>query len=437
MKSLGVAIAGLGTIGGAVFQKLTHPSPALKADLGCEIAVKAVSARKNRFDLKSDFKGAIDFEPDAIALARRDDVDIIIELIGGEDGVAHALVEEAFQKGKHVITANKALLAKSGIAFAKMAEQAGKALNYEAAIAGSIPIVKILRERKTGEAINHICGILNGTSNYILCLMEKERLDFQSALARAQKQGYAEADPRFDINGQDAAHKLISLTRLAFGTDLTDIPVKGIEAIEILDLELAQDMGYAIRLIAHTQRHDFGVESYVRPALVKLNTPFARSKGTDNVIIVQAGAVNLCLEGAGAGAEPTAMSVISDIIDIARGRVFPPFGVASADLTTMKSKDYQKGESARLSNFYIRLKALDRAGSMAEITQIMARYDISLASVSQKDMVIDGVTPIALTTHATSFEHIDKAMAAFAQSEALTDQALLLKIENTDFLNPS
>ena len=348
------------------------------------------------------------FVADPLDLTSRDDVDIIVELIGGADGIAHDLIARALDNGKHVVTANKALLAAHGMALAKRAEANGLALNYEAAIASGVPIVKILRESLAGIDITRISGILNGTSNYILSHMAEDGVSFAEALADAQRLGYAEADPHLDISGEDAAHKLSLLMRLAFGAAPAHIPTSGIETIDSIDIQLAHHMGYAIKLIAYAEAR----RGAVCPMLVPLTSKLAQSVGTDNVIRLESRSSHLCLEGEGAGAEPTANSVIADIIDIARDIHLPVFGRPVAELTADAAPSPPPPAA-----FYLRAFAVDRPGSMAAIANMMAACDISLAGIHQPELAHAGsAAPIALITHPIGADKIAAALAALAQS---------------------
>ena len=317
------------------------------------------------------------------------------------------------------------------MALAGLAEAQGVALNYEAAIAASVPVVKTLRESLAGERIDEVSGILNGTCNYILCEMEKTGRSFDVILAEAQRRGYAEADPSFDIEGEDAAHKLSLLASLAFGCGLLPVATQGISDIGALDIQLARDMGYCIRLIASACRRGGEIECSVRPALVLGSGRLARVEGTRNAVRLESTAGRLLLEGEGAGARPTASAVCADIIDIARGRILPVFGVWVDDLTVQGSLS-QTGSSA----FYLRLFARDRAGSMAAIMSAMAAADISLAGVHQPAPEGEGANdqeqaaaPVALMTHKVSQGHIDNALDRLAQLGEVAAKPLAMRIE--------
>ncbi len=426
MRRLRLGVAGLGTVGGALVRQLVADKAQLSRRAQCDIELVVVSARRTR---RAHDVGA-EFVADPVALASRDDVDCVVELIGGE-AVAREVVEIALSKGKHVITANKALLAHHGMELARLAEQQGVALNYEAAVAAAIPVVKILRESRTADAVKEISGILNGTCNYILCEMEKTGRSFEVILAEAQAAGYAEADPSFDVRGEDAAHKLALLTSLAFGCVLSQVETQGIENIGALDIKLAGDMGYRVRLVASSRLRGDRVESAVCPALVPRAGRLAQIDGAGNAVFVQSMAGALLLEGAGAGALPTASAVMADILDVARGQILPVFGIPVDELRGVVSPaTIAEKSSGPMAAFYLRLFARDRAGSMAAILQEMASADISLAGVNQP--AVDDEqdhAPVALLTHRVSQQHIDRALAGLAALGEVVAKPLALRIE--------
>ena len=318
-----------------------------------------------------------------MALARDPGNDVFVELIGGADGVAHASVEAAIDAGKHVVTANKALLARHGVALARAAEEKGVSLNFEAAAAGGIPIIKTLREALAGNTVNRVYGILNGTCNYILTRMEQERLSFAECLAAAQRLGYAEADPTFDIEGHDTAHKLALLTAIAFGTeiDAESIYVEGISSITPADIEAADELGYRIKLLGVASRTDSGIEQRVHPTMVPKSSAIARIDGVTNAVAVEADFVGqLVLSGPGAGGDATASSVMSDIADIARGDRVGTFGRPASSLEPYRKAGIRRHEGG----YYIRLSVYDRPGAFAAIAQRMADAQISLESIVQR-----------------------------------------------------
>ncbi len=338
---LRVGIAGLGTVGAAVARLLHRQADALTARTHRRIVVAGVSARDADKERDADLSQA-EFFADPIELAASPSIDLFVELIGGAEGPARASVETALAHGKSVVTANKALLAAHGLRLAGLAEEKHVALAFEASVAGGIPIVKTLREGLAGNSIERVYGILNGTCNYILSRMELEQLSFAQCLAEAQKLGYAEADPSFDIGGFDTAHKLSILTSLAFGTkiDASAIDVEGIEGVTLADIEAAEELGFRIKLLGVAQRTAEGVEQRVHPTMVRKTTAIAQVMGVVNAVTIDADAVHeLTLVGPGAGGEATASAVVADIADIAKGVRSAPFGVATGALIELRRTD--------------------------------------------------------------------------------------------------
>ncbi|MGI9386366.1 MAG: homoserine dehydrogenase, partial [Methyloligellaceae bacterium] len=372
-------------------------------------------------------------------LVRCSDIDAFVELIGGEDGVAKDAVENALSAGKHVITANKALLAHHGTALAASAERQSVALNFEAAVAGGIPIVKALRESLLGDEVTRVCGSLNGTCNYILTKMEREARDYDDVLKEAQDAGYAEADPTFDVGGHDTAHKLSILTSLAFGTEISfgTIYLEGIATITPADIEAADDLGYRIKLLGVAQKTESGIEQRVHPTMVPKHSAIAEVDGVTNCVAVQADAAgDVMLIGPGAGAAPTALSVMSDIVDIARGTILLPLIVPAAQLRPYKRARMRSHEGG----YYIRLSVLDRYGAFAAIVQRMADQEISLESIVQKRprTALPGLDasksrgetlPVVMITHETTEASIRQALAAIESDGQVTSTPQMIRIE--------
>ena len=401
--ALRIGLAGLGTVGKGVLDSLTTQREAIGLRAGRPIAVAGVCARSRARDRGHDLSGAAWFE-DATKLATSPDIDVFVELIGGEEGVARASVEAALKAGKPVVTANKALLAHHGAALAGLADEHGGLLYFEAAVAGGIPIVKTMRESLAGNGIRRVFGILNGTCNYILTKMTTEGREFADVLAEAQKLGYAEADPTFDVGGFDTAHKLAILTSLAFGTvpDLGSISVVGIENITREDIRNADDLGYKIKLLGVCLDSEDGIEQRVHPTLVRKGSPIADVDGVFNAVTVKGDFVgDLMLEGRGAGAHPTASSVLSDLCDIARGSRLPAFGVPAKRL-----KPYRPARRrAHEGGYYVALELFDRPGSVAGIANRLAEEKISIESIVQRAPQSEAATaPFILITHDT-LEH--------------------------------
>jgi len=433
-----IGVAGLGTVGAALVRLLERHGNDLAVRSGRPIVISGVSARDRTKDRGIDLSGRQWFD-DPVALARDPGNDIFVELIGGADGAARASVEAALESGKHVVTANKALLAARGNALAKIAEKADVSLNFEAAAAGGIPIVKTLREALAGNTIYRIYGILNGTSNYILTRMEQEKLGFDACLAEAQRLGYAEADPSFDIGGQDAAHKLALLTSIAFGTDLdaASVYVEGISSITSADIEAADELGYRIKLLGVACRTDSGIEQRVHPTMVPRSSAIARIDGVTNAVAVEADFVGqLVLSGPGAGGEATASSVISDIADIARGDRIGTFGRPASDLEPYRRAAMRAHEGG----YYVRLSVYDRPGAFAAIAQRMADRGISLESIVQRRRapraaapghpVPVAPAPVIMITYDTSEADIRAALETIKSDGHIADAPQMIRIEH-------
>jgi homoserine dehydrogenase len=434
---LKVGLAGLGTVGGGVLKLLGARSDALAAKCGRAIEIVAVSARDARKRRDADISG-FRFVADPVSLAADPEIDVFVELIGGEEGVARAAVEAALKAGKHVVTANKALLAHHGQELAALAEHHGAALNFEGAVAGGIPVVKVMRESLQGNAISRVYGILNGTCNYILTRMQKEGRSFAEVLKEAQAQGYAEADPTFDIGGFDTAHKLALLTTLAFGTRTSFEPIyiEGIETITPEDIEAADDLGYRIKLLGVALRTESGIEQRVHPTMVPKHTSIADVDGVANCVAIDGDFVgDIMLIGPGAGAGPTASSVVSDLIDIARGQVLPPFVIAAKDLTPYKKAQMQAHEGG----YYIRLSVYDRTGAFAAIAGRMAEQGISLESIVQRRRPKElpgfrrqgagAPQAVVMITHQTTEKAIRKALASIEDDGHVDEKPQMIRIE--------
>ncbi|MGL4496079.1 MAG: homoserine dehydrogenase [Beijerinckiaceae bacterium] len=430
-QPLRLGIAGLGTVGAAVARIVARRANELAAMSGRPVRVTAICARSKAKDRGFDAGGMVWFD-DPVALARSGDVDCLIELIGGDEGPARATVEAALESGKHVITANKALLAKHGLALAERAEAKGVGLLFEASSAGGIPVVKTLREALAGNSVTRVSGILNGTCNYILSRMELEGLTFDACLKDAQRLGYAEADPTFDVGGFDTAHKLSILASLAFGTriDADAIHVEGISAITPLDLTMADELGYRIKLLGVAERTAHGVEQRVHPTMVPKTSAIAQVMGVTNAVTIEADAVReITLIGPGAGGDATASAVLSDIADVARGVIAPPFGLPVARLEAMKRVPMQRHEGG----YYVRLSVVERPGSMAKIATRVAEQQISLESIVQKGRAARGekieTVPVILITHATTESAIRQALDHVQRDGTVTEAPQVIRIE--------
>lgn len=429
---LRIGIAGLGTVGSAVIRLLERQAAALDRRTGRKILIEGISASHRDKPRGVDLSAYAWFD-DGVALAKSPQIDLFVELIGGEEGVALAAAEAALGAGKSFVTANKALLAKHGMKLAAMAETKGVALAFEASVAGGIPIVKTLREGLAGNSIERVYGILNGTCNYILTRMEQDQLPFADCLREAQRLGYAEADPTFDIGGFDTAHKLAILTSLAFGTviDPSAIAIEGIAAITPADLEAAAELGYRVKLLGVAQRTASGIEQRVHPTMVPKSSAIAQVMGVTNAVTIDADAVHeLTLVGPGAGGEATASAIVADVADIARGVRSAPFGWPVAALTAAPAAPMQLHEGG----YYIRLSVYDRPGAAAAIATRMAERGISLESIVQRhrpgaSTLPNGAVPVVLITHATHEQTVRQALEASVADGFLAEPPQLIRIE--------
>ena len=427
-RPLSIGIAGLGTVGGGVVAMLRQNADLIAARAGRPIAVTAVSARDRNRDRGVPLTGLRWYE-DAVALASDPGVDVVVEVIGGSEGPARALVEAAIANGKPVVTANKALLAVHGAAIAAAAEKAGVALGFESAVAGGIPVIKALREGLAGNRITRVAGILNGTCNYILTVMRERGREFAEVLADAQKLGYAEADPAFDVDGIDAAHKLAILAALAFGrpVDFGAVYVEGIRRISALDIAFAGELGYRIKLLGLARQTEAGIETRVHPCMVPHTAPIARVDGVFNAVVAEGDFVGrVMLEGRGAGAGPTASAVVADLIDIARGRATPVWGAASGALTAAPSVPME----AHVGAYYLRLMVVDRPGVIADVSAVLRDAGISLESMLQRGRSPGEAVPVVLTTHETNEAAMRSAIARISALGAVLEPPALIRIEN-------
>jgi homoserine dehydrogenase len=435
---LRLGVAGLGTVGAGLLRLLETHGERLASSLNRRIVVAGVSARDRTRDRGVDL-GKFPWFDDPVKLAADPGIDVFVELIGGDEGVARKSVETALRSGKHVVTANKALLAKHGVELAALAEaNGGVELNFEAAVAGGIPVIKTLRESLAGNSVKRVYGILNGTCNYILTAMTKERRAFADVLKEAQAKGYAEADPTFDIGGFDTAHKLTLVTSLAFGTRVAfdQIDIEGIEKITAEDIEAAEELGYRIKLLGVAMRTASGIEQRVHPALVPEQSAIAEVSGVTNCVAIDADFVGtLLMVGPGAGANATASSVASDIIDIAIGGVMPPFRVPAAKLQPYRRAELGEHQGA----YYVRLLVEDKPGVMAFLTKELADRGISLESVVQRrpknELGSSGQrragdpAQIVIITHETTEAAIRGALDAIEAGGRLKVKPQMIRIE--------
>lgn len=432
---LRVGVAGLGNVGATLVRILQKDGAELTRKLGRQLVVTAVAARSRSRDRGIDISG-LDWFDDPVALAKSDGIDLFVELIGGEDGPAFAAVKAALEIGRPVVTANKALLAKHGVTLAKMAEESGAQLGFEAAVAGGIPVIKTLREGLGSARIAKVFGIMNGTCNYILTRMGNEDISFADCLKDAQAFGYAEADPTFDVEGFDTAHKLSILATLCFGYEIApdQIHVEGISRITQHDIKVAAELGYKIKLLGIAQRTDQGIEQRVHPTFVPKGSAIAGVDGVMNAVALETDHVHeLLLAGPGAGGPPTASSVLSDILDTARGTRVPPLGVPSEELLPYK----QAPMRAHDGGYYIRLNAKDVPGALAAIASRMAEHAISIDSVIQRsDLNAKAVAPdgsptrtVVMITQQTLESAVRESLAQIAEDGFIVGEPQLIRIE--------
>jgi len=422
-----IAIAGLGTVGTGVLKLLTENGPLLQKRCGRPIIVTAVSARDRTRDRGVPLDGIAWFD-DPADMARRADADIIVELIGGGDGPARRTVEAAIATGRHVVTANKALLALHGTALARAAEARGVSLAYEAAVAGGIPVIKALREGIAANRVTRVYGILNGTCNYILSVMRETGRSFDDVLAEAQRLGYAEADPSFDVDGIDAAHKLAILAGVAFGTEVnfSGVYIEGIRHVDAMDMEYAEELGYRIKLFGIARLTDHGLEQRVHPCMVPIDSPIAHVEDVFNAVVIEGNFVGSTVyEGRGAGAGPTASAVTADILDIAAGRYAHTFGVPATALSALPVSPMERHRGA----YYVRLMVTDRPGVIADVTAALRDEQVSLEAMLQRGRQPGEMVPVVLTTHEAEEAAMNRALTRIAALETVLQPPRMIRIE--------
>lgn len=425
-QPLRLGIAGLGTVGVGVLRIIRQHAALLAERTGRTIEIIAVSARD-----KSKDRGVpitqYAWEDDPVSLAKRDDVDVFVELVGGDEGPAKDAVEAALAAGKDVVTANKALLAIHGQALAEQAESAGRTLRYEAAVAGGIPVIKSLTEGLAGNEVTRVMGVMNGSCNYILTRMESAGLSYDDVFAEADALGYLEADPQLDVGGIDAAHKLAILASLAFGTKVNfdGITLEGIDRVSIDDIRAAADMGYKIKLLGVAQQTGRGLEQRMQPCLVPETSPLGQLDGGTNMVVLEGDAVGqIVLRGAGAGEGPTASAVLSDICDIARGFKGPVFGISAAKLKTSKP-----ASSTLPASYYLRMSLHDKPGALAKIAAVLGEAGVSIDRMRQYGHE-DTAAPVLIVTHKTTPAAIAEALGAMQETSVLSGTPVALRIED-------
>ncbi len=424
---LHIAIAGLGTVGCGTIEILQKHYAELSVRCGRTLKISAVSASSKNKKRNVDISG-FRFVEDSLSLASDPEIDVIVEAIGGSEGIARKLVETALSNGKSVVTANKALIAHHGIELAKIAEKTGAVLAFEAAVAGGIPIIKTLRDGLAANKLSRIMGILNGTCNYILTSMWETRRDFSEVLKEAQELGYAEADPSFDVDGIDAAHKVSILTSLAYGCApaMKNIYIEGISRISLRDMRFADELGYTIKLLGISTQNDGSICQRVHPCMVSKGSMLGTVHGVYNAVFIESDfAGRVFLEGRGAGAKPTGSSVVADIMDIARGAKYKPFTVPVASF----SKADFAGMDSLYGSYYLRLGVTDKSGVLAEVTRIFKEYNISLRTFLQHSHAPGENVQLVLTTHETQEANMLKAIKSIARLDSVCEEPFMIRIE--------
>ena len=422
---LRLGIAGLGTVGAGVVGLVARHADLLAARTGRRIEIAAVGARDRGRDRGVDL-APYAWEGDPVALARRADVDLLVELVGGEDGPARQAVEAALDAGKPVVTANKAMLALHGQALAERAEATGAALRFEAAVAGGIPCVKALLEGLAGNRVARVLGVMNGTCNHILTRMEGAGLAYEEVFEEARSLGYLEADPTLDVGGIDAGHKLALLAAIAFGTrvDFAGVRLEGIERIGVDDIRRAADMGYRIKLLGVARETERGVEQSMRPTLVPASSPLGQLEGATNMVVLEGDAAGqIVLRGAGAGAGPTASAVVADICDVARGPTAPPFGRPAATLAPPR-----RAEAATPLAHYLRLALRDEPGALARVATVLGERGISVDRMRQYDHP-GAEAPVLIVTHPCPPAALEAALEGLGATGVLLAEPVALQIQ--------
>lgn len=426
-EPLRIGIAGLGTVGGGTLRILAKHAELLKVRAGRAIEIAGISARSHGRDRGISLDGLRWFD-NPLDMATEPSIDLIVEVIGGAEGVARELVEAALAAGKSVVTANKALMAHHGLALAKLAEKNNSVLAYEAAVAGGIPIIKALRDGLAGNQISSIKGILNATCNVLLTNMTEQKRQLNEVMDEAARMGLLEADPSLDVDGHDAAHKLAILSALAFGCppDVENTYREGIRYVTLRDITYAGRLGYGVKLLAISTLEKSGLMQRVHPCLVPLNSYLAGVKGALNTVMLRGDAVGgVVFQGLGGGEGPTASAIVADIMDIARGANYKPFTLPAASLKALPLLPFN--ESVR--SYYLRLAVEDKAGVLAVITDLLKQQNISVRTFLQEDHADNTLAEIVITTHDTKEASMLKALAALEKQDTVKEPPHMIRIE--------
>ncbi|WP_295536007.1 homoserine dehydrogenase [uncultured Thioclava sp.] len=424
-KPLRLGIAGLGTVGIGVVKIVQRHADMLAARAGRPVQITAISARDRTKNRDADLSNYA-WESDPVALAMRDDVDVLVEVMGGHEGAAKDATEAALRAGKDVVTANKALLAHHGQALAELAEDLNRAIRFEAAVAGGIPVIKVLTEGLAGNAMRRVMGVMNGTCNYILTRMEEAGLPYDTVFEEARQLGYLEADPNLDVGGIDAGHKLAILAAIAFGTQVSfdNVVLEGIGRISIDDIRRAGDLGYKIKLLGVAQMTGRGLEQRMTPCLVPSSSPLGQLTGGTNMVVLEGDAVGqIVLRGAGAGEGPTASAVMGDVMDLARGLRLPTFGQPAGSL--MQATPAVTSVPAP---YYLRLQLADKPGALAKVATILGESGVSISRLRQYGHA-DTSAPVLIVTHKTTRDAIDHALAALPATRVVEGEPVAIRIE--------
>ena len=425
IKPLNIAVAGLGTVGVGILKVLEKNAELIAHKVGRPLQVKAVCARdKNK---KRDVNlNDIEWTDDPLSLTKRNDIDVIVEVIGGSGDPSKLLVEKALRSGKHVVTANKALLAEHGHSLALLAEENKMALRFEGAVAGGIPIIKALTEGLSSDSVSRVAGVMNGTCNYILTRMETSGASYAQIFKEAQDLGFVEADPQLDVGGIDAAQKLAILSSISFQSqvDFSSIEIEGIEKISLFDIENAKAMGYRIKLIGMSQLTQEGLYQEVQPCLVPISSAISKLEGGTNMVIIDSDFIGqTSFIGPGAGSGPTASAIVSDIIDIGSGKISPVFGIEAKSL-----KKIGKGTRGIARCYYLRLSLVDKPGALAKVAAVLGENKISIDRMRQK--AHDGdEAPLLIVTHKTTLDDVKKALSEIDNLEVCLKPPVTIKIE--------
>jgi homoserine dehydrogenase len=423
---LRLGLAGLGTVGLGVIKIVQSQAELIAARAGRPVVITAVSARDRQKNRDADLSGYA-WETDPVALAQRSDIDLFIEVMGGQEGPAKRATEAALASGKHVVTANKALLAHHGQALAETAERHGLSLRFEAAVAGGIPVIKALTEGLAGNRIKRVMGVMNGSCNYILTRMQAENLPYETVFEEARQLGYLEADPNLDVGGIDAGHKLSLLAAIAFGTRVAFdvVELEGIGNVSIDDIRLAEDMGYRIKLLGVAQMTGRGLEQRMTPCLVPADSPLGQLQGGTNMVVLEGDSVGqIVLRGPGAGMGPTASAVMADVIDIARGFRLPTFGIPATQLAVP-----QAAKAATPASYYLRMTLLDKPGALAKIATCLGESGVSIDQMRQYGHK-GANAPVLIVTHKAAPDDLAHALTRFAATGVLVGSPVAIRIED-------